>query len=64
MIAEPSRPTEKYIEGRLEFHQAGAAFYARHCQSELAAWSLLQAQVWAEKLAAVRSQTREPGDGE
>jgi hypothetical protein len=66
MITEPAHPTEQYIEGRIAFNEAGAEFYSRHCQNQLATWSRQQVQVWTKKLAALKAkaQGREPGDDE
>jgi hypothetical protein len=49
-MIEPLRPTERYIERRVEFHESGAEFYRQHQQSVLEAWSRQMAADWRRKL--------------
>jgi hypothetical protein len=58
-VIEPARPSQQYIEGRIEFHESGALFYAKHRQTQLEAWSKKMAAEWRAKL-----EGREAGDGE
>ena len=51
-MIEPEHPTEKYIEGRIAFHESGAEYYISHDQKELAAWSKEQAEKWRAKRSA------------
>ena len=64
MIAEPLHPTERYIEGRISFHQSGAEYFAHHGQTQLAQWARTQVARWSEKLDAMKKIGRESGDGE
>jgi len=50
----PAHPTEKYILGRLDFHESQAEWFDRHEQPTLAAWAKAEAEVWREKLRLER----------
>lgn len=62
-MMEPAHPTEKYIEGRISFHEAGAEYFERNGQTQLAKWSRGLVTKWSEKLDALK-KVREPGAGE
>ncbi len=53
-MIEPARRTEKYIESRIRFHEAGAYLYSKRNQTRLEKWSREQADVWKARLAALR----------
>lgn len=52
-MIEPTHPTQRYIEGRVAFHESGAEWYNRQRQARLAAWSREQAAVWRAKLKPI-----------
>jgi hypothetical protein len=58
---EPARPSEKYIEGRIAFHESGEEWYLEQGQTSLASWAAKMAAEWRAKLPGVK---RESGDGE
>lgn len=61
MILEPTHPSDRYIEGRIDFYESGAEFYSDHGQTQLAKWSAGEAEKWRQRL---KPTVREPGDGE
>lgn len=70
-MIEPAHPTQRYIEGRVAFHESGAEYYTLHRQAQLAAWSVEQVALWKAKWVAFARNVelkalegREPGDGE
>ena len=58
-MIEPERPTRKFIEGMISFHESGLQLYRQNEQTELAAWSKKELEKWRAKL-----EPRESGDGE
>jgi len=54
MISTPSRPTEKYILGRLYFHETQAEWFSDHGQDALAVWAASCVDMWRGRLEALR----------
>jgi hypothetical protein len=51
-MMNPARPTEKYILGRIRFHEDQASWFRDHNEPKLAAWSQSIADTWRNKLEA------------
>jgi hypothetical protein len=52
MIRTPIKPTEKYIRGRVSFHEDQARWFGEHGQTSLEVWARSVADEWREKLPA------------
>ena len=62
MILTPARPTEKYIRGRIAFHESQARYLAEHDQMELARWAHSVAEEWRKKLPLPITAGSSPGE--
>jgi cyclopropane fatty-acyl-phospholipid synthase-like methyltransferase len=51
-MIEPEHPTEKYMRGRISFHQSQAEWFQQHDQITLAKWARDIAETWRRKLDA------------
>lgn len=51
-MIEPENPTEKYMRGRISFHQSQAEWFDDHDQPALAKWARSVVEEWKGKLAA------------
>lgn len=60
----PQKPTPKFCEAQISFHEAGLAQYRFYGDTRMAEWSQQQITEWTAKLAALKRAGREPGDGE
>lgn len=49
-MIEPEHPTEKYIMGRISFHESQAVWFQQHDQTWLADWARKIVAGWREKL--------------
>jgi hypothetical protein len=52
----PARPTEKYILGRISFHEDQARWFTEHDQPALAIWARSIAAEWHKKLEVLSTK--------
>jgi len=52
-MIEPEHPTEKYIQGRISFHESQAEWFDLH-DKKLAVWARSVADSWRKKLKTTK----------
>lgn len=53
-MMNPARPTEKYILGRISYHESQVQWFADHNLPSLAKWARSMVETWQEKLEALK----------
>jgi len=49
-VIEPEHPKEKYIQGRISFHETQAVWFQQNDQIKLADWARAETERWRAKL--------------
>jgi hypothetical protein len=57
-MIEPEHPTEKYMLGRISFHESQAEWFFQHDQITLAAWARSVAEMWSKRLETLQTTER------
>ena len=56
-MIEPEHPTEKYIIGRISFHESQARWFTDHDQNALATWARTVVEKWRKRLITMQAST-------